>query len=315
MSVKALNKNTKTIDVPDELESFLHVLLYIALRLLPHNCATSAVPRLLHQYFDDFAPFHEEYFCGPLKQTVIQVGYFDIQSFIDKNPGSGSGGKQELIFYWDKASANDDSDEGKGSAKQPLPPVDPTTGKLPIHPIDGVIRELLKWFSAYYAITSDTPISSNAAPDREEEEQVSAQVAAVLAAEAEMEARAERLRKKKAGSSSAAPEPLATDTVSPTSDITESTEKVSMSQEVLETLAKKVVSHDAMAQLLSVALKQKKWPDDDRCTDKKPKKGYVPPDQVPEVAFIPGSRKRKSQVVDDDPPATPPRPSKRSIKA
>lgn len=319
MSVKALNKSTKTIDVPDELESFLHVLLYIALRLLPHNCTPSSVPRLLHKYFDDFAPVRSEYYCGPLKQTTIQVGYLDIQSFIVRRPGSSSGGKQELVFFYHKASAATDPDEEEGSVKhavkQPLPPVDPETGKLPVHPIDGVVRKLLSWHSAYHALTSDAPVSSDAALDIGAEEPISEEVAEILKAKAEAEARAERIKRRKAGSSSMASQP-ASDiaTIVQPPEIEKSAQDVPNNRADLMVLAKNLESHKPMLDLIEDVLTKKKWPDEDRCTDKKPKKPYVPPDQVPagSLTFLPGSRKRNSQAVDDDPPATPPRPSKQT---
>ncbi|RPD57778.1 hypothetical protein L227DRAFT_223617 [Lentinus tigrinus ALCF2SS1-6] len=52
MSVRALNNPDKEIVTEDEIEALFHVLLFHAVRFLPHNMVRDAVPRFLIDYFD-----------------------------------------------------------------------------------------------------------------------------------------------------------------------------------------------------------------------------------------------------------------------
>ncbi|KAI0359684.1 hypothetical protein OH77DRAFT_1518062 [Trametes cingulata] len=117
LSVKALNDDEKVIDVPDELESVFHVLLYVAIRFLPHNCRRDDVGKFLYSYFDDCENTDKGYGCGEKKRNSMQRGEI---TFVQQ------GRTLNLRFYW-----------SPGSDKQ--------------HPINEVIQELLTWFKAYYA--------------------------------------------------------------------------------------------------------------------------------------------------------------------
>ncbi|KAI0368165.1 hypothetical protein BV20DRAFT_1054162 [Pilatotrama ljubarskyi] len=75
MSVDYIDCNwTRAIVVADELESFLHVLLYYAVRFLP-NTLPSVTTFVIH-YFDTFSPdpTTRERLCGPSKRSAIQSG-------------------------------------------------------------------------------------------------------------------------------------------------------------------------------------------------------------------------------------------------
>ncbi|KAL1938564.1 hypothetical protein VTO73DRAFT_11587 [Trametes versicolor] len=75
MSVKALQEPRKKIGIPDELESAFNVLLYCAIRYLPHNC--DDVGRFMHKYFDDGEIADDEhtgFTSGMLKTQVIESG-------------------------------------------------------------------------------------------------------------------------------------------------------------------------------------------------------------------------------------------------
>ena len=50
MSVNALSLPCKEIDVVDDLESFLYVLIWCAIRYLPHTCVD--VDHFMYNFFD-----------------------------------------------------------------------------------------------------------------------------------------------------------------------------------------------------------------------------------------------------------------------
>ncbi|KAI0776263.1 hypothetical protein BD413DRAFT_708959, partial [Trametes elegans] len=74
LSVNALDDPTKTIVIEDELESFFHVLLYMAIRLLHHNFDDYYVPQFLREYFDGYTPVITGSTSGMLKTGVMKTG-------------------------------------------------------------------------------------------------------------------------------------------------------------------------------------------------------------------------------------------------
>ncbi|KAL1948374.1 hypothetical protein VTO73DRAFT_12449 [Trametes versicolor] len=129
LSVNALNNRYKTIVVPDELESFFHVSLYMALRLLPHNCVDSEVPRLLHDYFDDYSPHSTGRVCGHVKKTAMSDGRVDLSTYSLKKDGK----ILNLRFKWPGANP-----EGKE------------------YPPQKLFTTFLSWFSAAYTLAQET---------------------------------------------------------------------------------------------------------------------------------------------------------------
>ena len=78
MSAHVLLAKKKLIDIPDELESFFHVLVYLAVRFLPHNLDDDLVENFLHDYFDDYTDGDDGFFCGPVKYNCIKRGVIDL---------------------------------------------------------------------------------------------------------------------------------------------------------------------------------------------------------------------------------------------
>ncbi|KAI0648553.1 hypothetical protein C8Q79DRAFT_1067554 [Trametes meyenii] len=71
LSVAMLSSEPGPIEVPDEMESFLHVILYHGLRYLKSNCAT--VPSLLEGFFDAYnLDENGVYTCGDAKAIAIE---------------------------------------------------------------------------------------------------------------------------------------------------------------------------------------------------------------------------------------------------
>lgn len=75
MSVNALQQSRKEIDIPDEMESVFHILLYCSVRYLPHSCGN--VGEFMRRYFDDGVPVDDnpkEFTSSPLKTAVVSRG-------------------------------------------------------------------------------------------------------------------------------------------------------------------------------------------------------------------------------------------------
>lgn len=62
------------------MESWLHLLLYFALRYLPHNC--NDVGSFIHNYFDSYTEYNGEHFCGGKKYGAVITGAIHV-------PGKG----------------------------------------------------------------------------------------------------------------------------------------------------------------------------------------------------------------------------------
>ncbi|KAI0827889.1 hypothetical protein BC628DRAFT_1317328 [Trametes gibbosa] len=145
MSVNSLNDPAKVITIPDELESFFHVTVYNAVRLLCHNCHHTRVPQFLHDYFDDYTVDNVEgHKCGPVKRSTMKDGCIDIEMYKapakDKayvNVGS------KLWFFW--------------PTKNPA--------AAPEHPLNAVFKKLLSWFRAYYILQGDQAVPALALSD------------------------------------------------------------------------------------------------------------------------------------------------------
>ncbi|KAI0645213.1 hypothetical protein C8Q79DRAFT_927442 [Trametes meyenii] len=114
LSVNVLRDPKKKVTIEDELESFFHLVLYYAIRYLPHNCLD--VASWMHNYFDGFTYINEQYFGGSAKSDAMSSGVLQV-------------GKEPLKFY------TYPSQEG-----HPEPPA---------HPINEYFLQQLLAFKAY----------------------------------------------------------------------------------------------------------------------------------------------------------------------
>ncbi|KAH9896037.1 hypothetical protein C8Q73DRAFT_690614 [Cubamyces lactineus] len=71
LSVGMLTENPKTVEIPDELESYLHVLLYFSVRYLNSDCEDPA--EFIESYFDSYTLQGGVYTCGARKLRVVQT--------------------------------------------------------------------------------------------------------------------------------------------------------------------------------------------------------------------------------------------------
>ena len=81
----------KPIGIPDDLESFFHVLLWHALKYLPHNCLN--VGDFTTTFFDGFYHVDGAYLCGhhkklSMQQGMLLVGRNEVPLFFSTAQGS-----------------------------------------------------------------------------------------------------------------------------------------------------------------------------------------------------------------------------------
>ncbi|TBU39517.1 hypothetical protein BD309DRAFT_423034 [Dichomitus squalens] len=255
-SVHALVDHTKIIKIPDDLESFFHVMLYFAIRFLPHNCPHGA-GQLLFSYFDDYSPGEAGFTAGAAKSAAMHTGEIDITLITHgKKDASGKNVDERLEFHWPRKKNADGTDDVTQPAKE--------------HPIDPIITELLRWFKALYAqdkkpdeVLRDSSHGDDA--DEVLDKPDTAWLATIAA---------------KRSSSSTSVDPHAG-------------EPTEAQKEELRKVAEKLASHDAMEELLLQYIETRSWPARDKGADKKPKEGYSPPrDNIALTSTQVGSTKR-----------------------
>ncbi|OSD00255.1 hypothetical protein PYCCODRAFT_1479342 [Trametes coccinea BRFM310] len=124
MSVRIQTHPETQVEIADELESFLHVMIYCAIRYLPHTCEN--VGDFMYRYFDDGLRRGEaEYTCGACKRMVMESGVLKTLS------------NQRIVFLRHRRAPDDEP---------------PTEDDL--HPIEDLLAELLQYFSARYILAN-----------------------------------------------------------------------------------------------------------------------------------------------------------------
>ncbi|KAH9889454.1 hypothetical protein C8Q73DRAFT_838591 [Cubamyces lactineus] len=172
MSVNALNLPSKEIDVADDLESFLYVLIWCAIRYLPHNCPD--VGHFMYYFFDDSETTnYQEYSCGLLKRLAVEAGYLltSMQKrvvFLREPPRiavSTAAAPHESAFV---AAATPTLDNEPSTPPSTPPAHAPSSAlvyssasSLDIpekdqHPVHLIVTELLQRFMMYYKLQANT---------------------------------------------------------------------------------------------------------------------------------------------------------------
>ncbi|KAI0742355.1 hypothetical protein C8Q80DRAFT_902489 [Daedaleopsis nitida] len=72
MSAAALFEPQKALVIADDIESFLHVVIYYAIRYLCHSCTN--VYHFMHDYFDGYSLRGQVPVCGTKKRCVMRFG-------------------------------------------------------------------------------------------------------------------------------------------------------------------------------------------------------------------------------------------------
>ena len=136
MSAAALYDPGRTIRIEDDLESIFYVLLYYAIRFLPHSASQEAVGRILYEVFDDFSDGVKGISCGLGKYSLMQEGAINITTITGGDHVDPERAKKDfLVFY---AS----------------PPSDANV-RPSVHPINDIIANCLDWFNALYSLDDD----------------------------------------------------------------------------------------------------------------------------------------------------------------
>ncbi|RPD52762.1 hypothetical protein L226DRAFT_368581 [Lentinus tigrinus ALCF2SS1-7] len=319
MSAHALNDDTRRIILPDELESIFHVLLYLAVRFLPHNIPDQDVGQFLHDYFDRTGAR-----CGWAKQSAMHCGYISLRTYNgDLDPDNVT-----LRFGFDPSERLlPTAIAGRQATPLPVeaPAVTPPSRSLPrvldstistalmqeypplvadnalpvttqekptslrrTHPLNAIVDQLLKWFQAFYALDELGRGTSEWVPDTMNTKRPSER------------SRYRRLCSNKASNLSLA-STAAEQAISQPSTTVAGPATTTAKVEELHALASNLFSHDPFFNLVLHSLKQP-WPENDKGEDKKPKGGVtvvVPEFQVPVVAdTFTRLKKRELEEVD-----------------
>ncbi|OSD00271.1 hypothetical protein PYCCODRAFT_1414665 [Trametes coccinea BRFM310] len=148
-SAMALDNPKKRIVVQDDMESFLHLMLYYAIRFLPHNCR-------------NVGKFMDEYFDGQLEEDGVYYGG-------EKKLNAMTGGKltthgTSLTFYKPTPPTPQDVSRER-SLVRPESPIQSTTIRRDPHPINGVFVDFLARIEAHYKLFYTARPKKDPAPD------------------------------------------------------------------------------------------------------------------------------------------------------
>ncbi|KAL1938566.1 hypothetical protein VTO73DRAFT_11589 [Trametes versicolor] len=167
MSINALCKPTKEIDIPDELESLFHVLLYCSMRWIPHNCAD--VGAFMYKYFDEGVPVdqeHKEYAASLLKRLVFASGELiapnnarivflkapqpSLPAVLSPALVATDSGSESDVLHSPTTSRSGTPTPQSRSVPTDCTPAQPVIPKGDRHPIDHLLNDLLPLFKALY---------------------------------------------------------------------------------------------------------------------------------------------------------------------
>ncbi|CDO77506.1 hypothetical protein BN946_scf184912.g5 [Trametes cinnabarina] len=184
-SAMALDNPTKRIIVQDDIESFFHLLLYFAIRYLPHNCDN--VGDFMDRYFDGYREVNGEYYGGEKKLLCMKLGLLTtpgaipLEFYIPKQnaqPADSQAGAlpshedvaseasavcphlpdQKLLNSPCPSISNESVNSSRNS-----PCVGPSVAQFPVtadganeslelHPINAIFAGLLKSIKAHYTL-------------------------------------------------------------------------------------------------------------------------------------------------------------------
>ncbi|RPD53444.1 hypothetical protein L226DRAFT_617398 [Lentinus tigrinus ALCF2SS1-7] len=148
LSVNCLLDKHRIVDIPDDLESILHVLLHFAVRFLPHNIKDDSVGVFLYQYFDDYSTSYHGPTSSPAKFAAMKDGEINLTLLTGGKVVDGTP-QQDLLHFYEQALPPTEEDSDTNSA---LPPG---------HPINDLLSILLGWFKGYYALSRPQPPKTN----------------------------------------------------------------------------------------------------------------------------------------------------------
>ncbi|KAI9065679.1 hypothetical protein FKP32DRAFT_1623592 [Trametes sanguinea] len=101
LSAAMLSGKPKQVEIPDELESFLHVLLYYAVRYLNSNCGDAAA--FLEGHFDAYTFKDGIYTCGQAKENAVKDARLEVSRKVALKFGSPLDRVFKTLLSWFKA--------------------------------------------------------------------------------------------------------------------------------------------------------------------------------------------------------------------
>ncbi|KAM5542896.1 hypothetical protein V8D89_003280 [Ganoderma adspersum] len=246
MSVHALLDPRRVITIADDLESLFHVLLYFAIRFLPNNCANAVVP-LLVNYFDGYTDGAKRRSSGQMKYQAMNKGEIDITLVANRTQ------RGVLKFYINPSKPDSECTNNTDTAER--------LTKRRLHPINALIAELLGWFKALYSLVDNSKKKDGTKSTKPAAGRPIAKIPLLLP-----KSRGPGLNRR--ASSSASP-----------ASATPST--TAAADEALRAVAAKLQSHDAMEELLSRYITEKRWRTGDKIANlnvkPQPENGYTRP--------------------------------------
>ncbi|PIL32428.1 hypothetical protein GSI_05130 [Ganoderma sinense ZZ0214-1] len=248
MSVYSLTYPGHPVCIADELESFFHVLLYLAVRFLWTNFSNAGA--FVDSYFDAFELDNDDRaICGLLKEKIIQSG-------------SLMWNKRRIHFLAEpprKDHTLQQQDASDSDSEQ-------------LSPLDGVLVKLLAYFKARYAVLDYERQAFEGQPRPLPSLESMIEAATPSSSSAVAAARTKQLRRTQYKAKGLA-RPSMTDANPASSAPGELTVLEKPSQAVYD-MAAKLASHDAILDMLAREIDARIWPTADFAGDRL--EGYVP---------------------------------------
>ena len=165
MSVCTQNDATNQVNIPDELESFFHVLLYEACLFIDNTCDMMA--EFMFRYFEDSCCVGSTFYGGGFKRSTMTQGeirspigepFYFIQSRRKKSLPQRTGLRSEASPSLATISEADGTSDAADGSGQLLPSEQPTVeAPLKLHPIQSILKLLLTLFHSHYFSLYEPP--------------------------------------------------------------------------------------------------------------------------------------------------------------
>ncbi|KAH9889432.1 hypothetical protein C8Q73DRAFT_654349 [Cubamyces lactineus] len=263
LSANALSHPSKRIMVQDDMESLFHLLLYQAIKYLPHNCFD--VGRFIEEYFDGYEELNGTYIVGKEKMNAMRSGVVTTPAseplvfyLSEPNPPEIAPAKPSTIHeHAQKSSAADSpvalvapskTDTNTTSSASPVPELPP------VHPINDLFAELLSILHAHYRL--NVPLTKTAAGT------TTTQSLEPQAKVGSSDSRTMLLEKYKRDRAKAQGKSGATPAITPEERVR------------LEALASKLASYQELTDIFMDQFAREDWPKADKVRDKLPEQ-YV----------------------------------------
>ncbi|PIL32417.1 hypothetical protein GSI_05119 [Ganoderma sinense ZZ0214-1] len=249
MSVNSLKYPGLPLSIADELESFLHVIIYLAVRFL--RTRSLNVWDFVDNYFEDFRVSDKgRTTCGYLKQNIIQTGSF-----------AWSDGPIRFV-------AASPSSEDRGAQREDHSEV--------LSPINELIHDYLAFFKARYAVLDyEMQVAAEEQKPIPSLESVINAAASSSSSSAAADARAARMKFHAAAlQEMGVADPSQEAATRKPAPATEKTARLEKPSQAVYDVAAKLATHDAILTMLADHFNAPMWSTDDYAGDQLA--GYVP---------------------------------------